>query len=90
MTAMVRPARARKVVDETAEVRCAQGWGVIREEVWQGEGGEVVRYNLAFICHLLCTLDHGGCSDTTTSTAITTAISWEIWSRFSMPDMIIC
>jgi len=56
---MVRPARARKVVDESTEVRCARGWGVIREEVWQSESGEVVRYNLAFICHHLCTVDHG-------------------------------
>jgi hypothetical protein len=56
---MVRSARARKVVDETTQVRCAQGWGVIREEVWQIESGEVVRYNLAFICHQLCAEDHG-------------------------------
>ena len=35
------------------------GMGVIREEVWQGENGEVTRYNLAFICHQLCTSDHG-------------------------------
>jgi uncharacterized protein YfaT (DUF1175 family) len=56
---MVRPVRARKVVDETTEVRCAQGWGVIREEVWQSASGEVIRYNLAFICHHLCTVDHG-------------------------------
>jgi hypothetical protein len=32
---------------------------VIREEVWQSESGEVVRYNLAFICHHLCIVDHG-------------------------------
>ena len=56
---MVRPASARKVVDETAEVRCAKYKGLIREEVWQGESGEVVRHNLAFICHQLCTQDHG-------------------------------
>jgi hypothetical protein len=59
MTAMVRPARARKVVDEMTEVRCAQGLGVIREEVWQSKTGDVVRYNLAFICHQQCILDHG-------------------------------
>ena len=59
MTAMARPAHARKVVDETTQIRCVQGMGVIREEVWQNEAGEVVRYNLAFICHQLCTLDHG-------------------------------
>jgi len=46
-------------VDETAQVRCALGKGLIREEVWQSETGEVVRYNLAFIYHTLCTLDNG-------------------------------
>jgi len=56
---MARPARVRKVVDETAEVRCGKGRGLIREEVWQSENGEAVRYNLAFICHQLCALDHG-------------------------------
>jgi len=38
---------------------CAQGGGLIREEVWQSDCGEVVRYNLAFICHQLCATDHG-------------------------------
>jgi hypothetical protein len=56
---MTRPARVRKVVDETTEVRCAQGMGLIREEVWQSESGEVVRYNLAFVCHQLCASDNG-------------------------------
>lgn len=59
MTAMVRPPRARKVVDETTEIRCAHVMGAIREEVWQSESGDVVRYNLAFICHQLCASDHG-------------------------------
>ena len=56
---MVRPVRPRKVVDETTAVRCAKGRGLIREEVWQNESGEVVRYNLAFVCHQLCTVDSG-------------------------------
>jgi hypothetical protein len=56
---MAKPASSRKVVDESAEVRCVAGRGLIREEVWQSESGEVVRYNLAFICHQLCALDHG-------------------------------
>ncbi len=59
MTSEPRRSSARKVVDESTEVRCAESMGVIREEVWQGENGEVVRYNLAFICHQLCTSDHG-------------------------------
>jgi hypothetical protein len=56
---MARPARPRKVVDETTQVRCASGRGIIREEVWQSANGEVLRYNLAFICHMLCTEDNG-------------------------------
>jgi hypothetical protein len=56
---MVRPVRPRKVVDETTAIRCAEWRGLIREEVWQSESGEVVRYNLAFICHQLCTADNG-------------------------------
>ena len=56
---MARPVRPRKVVDETTVVRCAIGRGVIREEVWQSDSGEVVRYNLAFICHQLCGTDNG-------------------------------
>lgn len=56
---MARPARPRKVVDETTQVRCSTGRGIIREEVWQCASGEVVRYNLAFICHCLCTEDNG-------------------------------
>ena len=56
---MARPARPRKVVDETTQVRCATGRGAIREEVWQDAAGEVARYNLAFICHTLCTEDNG-------------------------------
>lgn len=56
---MARRARTRKVVDETVQVRCAQGWGIVREEVWQDERGEVVRYNLAFIHHKLFSRDNG-------------------------------
>jgi hypothetical protein len=56
---MARSVRPRKVVDETTVVRCAKGRGLIREEVWQSTSGEVVRYNLAFICHQLCGTDNG-------------------------------
>lgn len=54
-------ARSRflKVVDATAVVRCVMGRGIIREEVWQDDPGRVVRYNLAFIHHLLCASDNG-------------------------------
>lgn len=49
----------RKVVDETTQVRCALGKGIIREEVWQDSQGAVVKYNLAFINHALCAADNG-------------------------------
>jgi hypothetical protein len=49
----------RKIVDDVASVSCASGPGIIREEVWQGEAGKVVRYNLAFINHFLYTRDNG-------------------------------
>ena len=48
-----------KVVDDTSEVRCASGKGIIREEVWQDHGGNIVKYNLAFINHHLYADDNG-------------------------------
>ena len=51
--------RLRKIVDETTQVRCALGKGLIREEVWQDSRASVVKYNLAFINHALCARDNG-------------------------------
>lgn len=51
--------RLRKTIDEEALVSCASGPGLIREEVWQDESGNVVRYNLAFINHFLTSRDKG-------------------------------
>ena len=51
--------RLRKVVDETTQVRCALGKGLIREEVWQDSRSVIVRYNLAFINHALSARDNG-------------------------------
>lgn len=51
--------KLRKVVDETIEVRCALGKGIIREEVWLDARGTIVRYNLAFVNHSLCPKDKG-------------------------------
>ena len=56
---MKKSGRLRKVVDETTQVRCALGKGIIREEVWQDSRGLVVKYNLAFINHALCARDNG-------------------------------
>lgn len=48
-----------KTVDESAVIRCAVGTGIIREEVWTNASGTEVRYNLAFINHLLFAGDNG-------------------------------
>jgi hypothetical protein len=56
---MKKARKVRKVVDETTQVRCARGKGIIREEVWQDPRGKVVKYNLAFINHSLCAQDNG-------------------------------
>ena len=48
-----------KVVDESSDIRCVSGLGLIREEVWVDAQGEVKRYNLAFINHFLSRTDNG-------------------------------
>lgn len=48
-----------KKVDETTQVRCRSGMGIIREEVWTGKAGQVEKYNLAFINHRLYHADNG-------------------------------
>ena len=47
------------MVDDTIVIRCAAGTGILREEVWQDDQGEVVQYNLAFINHVFCGVDNG-------------------------------
>jgi hypothetical protein len=48
-----------KTVDEEVEVSCVSGKGKVREEVWQDSTGKVIRYNLAFINHLMHQGDNG-------------------------------
>jgi hypothetical protein len=56
---MTAKRRLLKTVDEVAEIRCAVGNGVLREEVWEDEDGNVQRYNLAFINHFMTSKDNG-------------------------------
>ena len=56
---MKKPRKPRKVVDETTQVRCVVGKGIIREEVWQDWRRAVVTYNPAFINHALCAEESG-------------------------------
>lgn len=48
-----------KVTDEAMIVRCVAGHGLIREEMWEDEQGNAVRYNLAFINFHLFSRDNG-------------------------------
>jgi hypothetical protein len=55
----LRVGKPVKVTDESAAIRCVAGDGLIREEVWKDVGGNVVRYNLAFINFHLFAGDNG-------------------------------
>ena len=56
---MGRKTRLRKDTDYEARFRCAGGIGILREEVWVDEGGDVVQYNLAFLIPHLSGVDNG-------------------------------
>jgi hypothetical protein len=51
--------RLRKEDDYETRFRCAGGIGILREEVWVDERGEVIRYNLAFLLPHLVSVDNG-------------------------------
>ena len=46
---MASRARLAKETDYETRFRCAGGIGILREEVWIDDKGEVARYNLAFL-----------------------------------------
>ena len=54
-----RASKPVKAADEITAVRCVSGDGWIREERWEDAGGNVVRYNLAFINFHLFPTDNG-------------------------------
>ena len=57
---MAAKSRELKHRQLTAPVRCANGvLGIYSEETWTDPSGEIVRYNLAFINHGLCSKDNG-------------------------------
>jgi hypothetical protein len=49
----------RKAVDERFYVSSANGGGMLRREIWVDRRGRVVRYNLAYINHLIYAGDDG-------------------------------
>jgi hypothetical protein len=46
-------------VDETIYLKRPRRGATLKEEVWQAENGEVVRYSLAYLNPSLCGLDNG-------------------------------
>ena len=56
---MGRGPRLRKDTDDEAVFACAGGIGLLREEVWVGDGERVVRYNLAFLLPHISRTDNG-------------------------------
>jgi hypothetical protein len=49
----------RKAVDERFYLSSAKGGGMLRREIWVDGSGRVVRYNLAYINHLIYAGDDG-------------------------------
>jgi hypothetical protein len=48
-----------KSIDETHLLPPAKGGGQLRIEVWQDAKGEVIKFNLAYINHVICQVDNG-------------------------------
>jgi hypothetical protein len=48
-----------KTLDEEFVLSRARGGGILRREIWVDGDGRVVRYNLAYINHLLYAGDNG-------------------------------
>ena len=51
--------RLQKPVDEEFYLSNAKGGGILRREIWIDDRGGVVRYNLAYINHLIYAGDNG-------------------------------
>ena len=49
----------RKAVDERFYLSSAKGGGMLRREIWVDRRGRVVRYNLAYVNHLVHAGDDG-------------------------------
>lgn len=56
---MGRRKHPRKDTDYETEVRCAEGAGILREEVWVDESERVIRCNLAFLLPHMFYRDNG-------------------------------
>jgi hypothetical protein len=54
-----QPPSITKTVNETVTLGRPRKGAKLKEEVWQTEDGEVVRYSLVYINHRICGVDNG-------------------------------
>ena len=76
----------RKETDYETRFRCAGGIGILREEVGVDEKGNVVRYNLAFLCRICLGPTEAGCLDSIMPMQFMNAISWARCCRSDTED----
>ena len=49
----------QKVVDDTIYLKRPRRGAVLKEEVWQDQDGELVKYSLAYVNPAICGVDNG-------------------------------
>ncbi len=49
----------RKTVSEQFPINRKRGGGILKSEVWENENGDVVKYSMAYINHLVFSGDNG-------------------------------
>jgi hypothetical protein len=49
----------KKVVSEQFPVKAQSGGGILKIETWENEKGEIVKYSMAYINHLIFSGDNG-------------------------------
>lgn len=54
-----QPPSITKTINETVRLGRPRKAAKLKEEVWQTDDGEVVRYSLAYINHRICGVDNG-------------------------------
>lgn len=60
MTAkQIKKKKFDKVVDESFYIKEKNGGGQVKIEAWQNSEGEIVKYSIAYINHLICPADNG-------------------------------
>ncbi len=54
-----KAAKFKKVVSEQFPIKPKRGGGILKIEAWENEKGEIVKYSMAYINHLIFSGDNG-------------------------------